>query len=228
MSLSIIIPCLNEAPGIIDSLLALQPLRERGAELIVVDGGSTDPTPIIARRHADQLLITTPGRARQMNAGAAAAHGEILCFLHADTRLPDGADGLIIDGLTRSRRSWGRFDVRITGDHPMLRLIAFLMNWRSRLTGIVTGDQCLFVTRSLFEAAGRFPEIALMEDIAFSRQLKTYGAPLCIAHKLSTSGRRWEKYGIWRTIWLMWRLRFAYWLGADPDKLALHYVRHKS
>ncbi len=228
MSLSIIIPALNEAGNIPALLDSLQPLRQRGVEVVVVDGGSTDDTAVLARDRADQIITSPQGRARQMNAGAAAACGEILCFLHADTRLPEGADGVIIDGLTRSRRSWGRFDVRITGDHPMLGLIAHLMNWRSRLTGIATGDQGMFVTRSLFEATGRFPEIALMEDIAFSRQLKIYGAPLCIAHQLTTSGRRWEKNGVWRTIWLMWRLRFAYWLGADPDKLALRYVRHNS
>ena len=226
MSLSIIIPTLNEAENIPALLDSLQPQRQRGVEVVVVDGGSTDNTAALARNHADQVITSPPGRARQMNAGAAAARGEILCFLHADTRLPENADGLIIDGLTRSRRSWGRFDVRITGSHPLLRLIAHMMNWRSRLTGIATGDQGLFVTRSLFEAAGHFPEIALMEDIAFSRQLKNFGAPLCIAHKLSASGRRWEKHGVWRTMVLMWRLRFAYWLGADPDKLALRYVRH--
>jgi rSAM/selenodomain-associated transferase 2 len=167
------------------------------------------------------------GRARQMNAGAAAARGEILCFVHADSRMPESADGLIVDGLSRSRRSWGRFDVSIAGTHPMLRVIAQLMNWRSRLTGIATGDQGLFLTRSLFEAAGRFPEIALMEDIALTRQLKRYSPPLCIAHRLTTSGRRWEKHGVWRTMLLMWRLRLAYFFGADPDRLARQYARHK-
>lgn len=227
MSLSIIIPALDEAQTIIALLDALQPLRQRGAEVIVVDGGSSDGTAELARSHADLVLTASRGRALQMNTGAAQARGEIFCFLHADTRLPDGADGLIIDGLARSRRSWGRFDVRIEGRHPMLRVIAVMMNLRSRLTGIATGDQCLFVTRSLFEAAGRFPEIPLMEDIAFSRQLKKYGRPLCLGHQLTTSGRRWEKHGVWRTIGLMWRLRLAYWLGADPHRLALHYVRHK-
>lgn len=227
MSLSIIIPTLDEAQTIIAFLDALHPLRQRGAEVIVVDGGSGDDTTELARSHADLVLTAGRGRALQMNTGAAQAHGEIFCFLHADTQLPDGADGLIIDGLARSRRSWGRFDVRIEGRHPMLRVIAAMMNLRSRLTGIATGDQCLFVTRSLFEAAGRFPEIPLMEDIAFSRQLKKYGRPLCLGHQLTTSGRRWEKHGVWRTIGLMWRLRLAYWLGADPHRLALHYVRHK-
>lgn len=228
MSLSIIVPALNEAGHIAATLDGLQPLRRRGAEIIVVDGGSSDDTAALAATRADRVLSAERGRARQMNAGAAAASGEILCFLHADTRLPEGADGLMIDGLARSRRSWGRFDVRIEGSHPLLRVIAWMMNRRSRLTGIATGDQAMFVTRSLFEAAGRFPEIALMEDIAFSRQLKIYGAPLCIAHPLTTSGRRWEQHGVWRTIALMWRLRLAYWLGANPDKLALRYARQKT
>lgn len=228
MSLSIIIPALNEAAHIAATLENLQPLRRRGAEIIVVDGGSRDDTAALAGALADRVLSTEPGRARQMNAGAAAARREILCFLHADTRLPENADGLMIEGLARSRRSWGRFDVRIEGKHPLLRMVAWMMNRRSRLTGIATGDQAMFVTRSLFEAAGRFPEIALMEDIAFSKQLKIYGAPLCIAHPLMTSGRRWEQHGVWRTIVLMWRLRLAYWLGADPDKLALRYARQKS
>jgi rSAM/selenodomain-associated transferase 2 len=227
VSLSIIIPVLNEAESIPALLDSLQPLRRRGAEVVVVDGGSSDDTADLARAGADQVLLSAPGRARQMNAGAAAARGEILCFLHADSRLPEGADGLMINGLSHSRRSWGRFDVTISGTHPLLRVIACMMNWRSRLTGIATGDQGLFVTRSLFEAAGHFPDIALMEDIALSRQLKIYGAPLCIVHRLTTSGRRWEKHGVWRTMLLMWRLRLAYWLGADPDKLVLRYVRHK-
>ena len=227
MSLSIIIPALDEAEHIVATLDSLQPLRRRGVEIIVADGGSSDNTANLARERADQVLTAPAGRARQMNAGAAAARGEILCFVHADSRLPEGADGLIVDGLSRSRRSWGRFDVSIAGTHPMLRVIAQLMNWRSRLTGIATGDQGLFLTRSLFEAAGRFPEIALMEDIALTRQLKRYSPPLCIAHRLMTSGRRWEKHGVWRTMLLMWRLRRAYFFGADPDRLARQYVRHK-
>ena len=227
MSLSIIIPALDEAEHIVATLDSLQPLRRRGVEIIVADGGSSDNTANLARERADQVLTVPAGRARQMNAGAAAARGEILCFVHADSRMPEGADGLIVDGLSRSRRSWGRVDVSIAGTHPMLRVIAQLMNWRSRLTGIATGDQGLFLTRSLFEAAGRFPEIALMEDISLTRQLKRYSPPLCIAHRLTTSGRRWEKHGVWRTMLLMWRLRLAYFFGADPDRLARQYARHK-
>jgi rSAM/selenodomain-associated transferase 2 len=227
LSLSIIIPALDEAEHIVATLDSLQPLRRRGVEIIVADGGSSDNTANLARERADQVLTVPAGRARQMNAGAAAARGEILCFVHADSRMPESADGLIVDGLSRSRRSWGRFDVSIAGTHPMLRVIAQLMNWRSRLTGIATGDQGLFLTRSLFEAAGRFPEIALMEDISLTRQLKRYSPPLCIAHRLTTSGRRWEKHGVWRTMLLMWRLRLAYFFGADPDRLARQYARHK-
>lgn len=225
MPISLIVPTLNEAEGIAATLDALAPLRSRGCEVIVVDGGSSDDTVALATPHADRVLTTEAGRARQMNAGAAAAAREILCFLHADTRLPEGADGLIRDGLSRSRRSWGRFDVSISGTHPMLPIVAAMMNWRSRLTGIATGDQAIFVTRSLFEAAGGYADMPLMEDIALSTQLKHYGPPLCLSHRATTSGRRWEQYGVWRTIALMWRLRYAYWRGADPAVLAQRYAR---
>ncbi len=227
MSLSIIVPCLNEAPGVVDTLIALQPLRRRGAEVIVVDGGSTDATPVLARRYATKVLAAPRGRARQMNAGAAAAAGEILLFLHADSLLPESADGLVIDGLARSRCHWGRFDVAITGSHPLLPVIAAGMNLRSRLTGIATGDQGIFVTRTLFEAAGRYPDLGLMEDVALTRRLKQFGPPLCLPHRLTTSGRRWECHGVLRTIGLMWWLRLAYRLGADPDKLAQRYAPHR-
>lgn len=227
VSLSIIIPCLNESDGIVATLEALQAFRQRGAEVILVDGGSSDDTTARAQPWVDQALSVPRGRAAQMNAGAVQARGEILLFLHADCRPPDAADGLIIDGLRRNRKSWGRFDVRIAGRHPLLRAVEVLMNARSRLTGIATGDQGIFVTRSLFDAAGRFPEIALMEDIELSRRLKRYGEPLCLPHRITASARLWEKHGVLRTILLMWGLRFAYWLGADPDKLALRYAAHK-
>jgi rSAM/selenodomain-associated transferase 2 len=225
--LSVIIPCLNEADGIAGSLQALAPLRARGVEIVVVDGGSTDNTLEIARPFADQVITARRGRALQMNAGAAQARGDLLLFLHADCRLPPTADGLIVDGLNRARKTWGRFDVTLTGGHPLLRVIGAMMNWRSRLTGIATGDQGVFVTRSLFEAAGCYPEIALMEDITLTQKLRSIGKPLALRHRIIVSGRRWEKYGVVRTILLMWQLRLQYWLGANPNKLAERYVVHK-
>lgn len=227
MSLSIIIPCLNEADGIAATLEALQPLRRRGAEVIIVDGGSRDETLAKAQLLADVAFAAPRGRAAQMNAGATRARGQILLFLHADCLLPEAADGLIIDGLNRSRKSWGRFDATIDSRHPLLHVVEALMNLRSRATGIATGDQGQFVTRSLFEAVGGFPEIALMEDIALSRRLKRFGAPLNLRHRITASGRRWEQRGVLRTVFLMWGLRLAYWLGADPDKLALRYEDNK-
>jgi rSAM/selenodomain-associated transferase 2 len=226
-SLSIIVPCLNEAAGIVETLEALQALRRRGAEVVLVDGGSSDDSVARGEPWVDRVLTAPRGRAAQMNAGAAQARGEILLFLHADSRLPDAADGLIVDSLRRSRKSWGRFDVRIAGRHPLLRVVEAMMNARSRFTGIATGDQGMFVTRSLFDAAGGFPEIALMEDVEMSRRLKRYGKPLCVRHRITTSARRWERHGVLRTILLMWRLRFAYWLGADPNRLAASYAPRK-
>jgi len=223
--LSIIVPSLNEADGIASTLSALAPLRARGVEVIVADGGSRDGTAERAAPHVDAVISAPRGRAVQMNAGAARARGEILLFLHADTLLPDSADALIAEGLKRTRRGWGRFDVTIAGGHPLLRVVGRLMNLRSRLTGIATGDQAIFVTRSMFTAAGGYPEIALMEDIALSKRLKAYGPPLCLKHRLTTSGRRWETNGVLRTIVRMWLLRLAYWLGADPGKLAMRYDR---
>ncbi len=225
--LSIVIPCLNEAENIVHTLSALAPLRERGVEIVVADGGSGDATIALAQPLADQIISATRGRALQMNAGAAAARGDILLFLHADCRLPMAADGLIIDGLTRAQKTWGRFDVDLRGPHPLLRVIGAAMNLRSRLTGISTGDQGLFVTRTLFEAVGKFPLQPLMEDVAITTQIKRFGPPLNLRHRMAVSGRRWEKHGVVRTIVLMWRLRFQYWLGADPVKLAQAYVPHK-
>jgi len=223
MKLSIIMPVLNEAAGIEAALRALVPLRARGAEVIVVDGGSNDGTIELARPLADRVLSAPRGRAAQMNAGAAAAHGDALLFLHADTRLPDDADALVRDGLSRrSGRPWGRFDMRFDRG-GRLRLVAFMMNARSRLTGIATGDQAMFMTRAAFDQAGGFPDIALMEDIALSARLKRLGRPLCMSARVTTSGRRWRAHGTLRTILLMWRLRLAFFLGSDPGELARQY-----
>jgi len=222
-ALSIIVPVLNEEAGIATALEALADLRRFGHEVIVVDGGSSDRTVELARPFAD-LVVTAPrGRAAQMNAGAARANGDTLVFLHADTQLPIATDCAIADGLRRSGRVWGRFDVTIDGSHPMLGIVAALMNVRSRATGIATGDQTIFVTRAAFAECGGFPDIPLMEDIALSRRLKRLGRPLCLNARVITSGRRWEQRGVFRTIWLMWRLRLAYFLGAEPHDLARRY-----
>jgi rSAM/selenodomain-associated transferase 2 len=222
-SLSIVIPVANESEHIAAALSALAPLRARGTEIIVVDSGSTDNTVALAAPLADRVLTSARGRAIQMNAGAAAARGDVLLFLHADTRLPPDADRLVLDGLEQSGRAWGRFDVTIEGRHPLLPLVAASMNVRSRLTGITTGDQAMFVTRDAFTAAGGFPAIALMEDITLARRLKRIAPPLCLRARVITSGRRWEQHGVWRTIFLMWRLRLAYFVGAKPDDLARRY-----
>lgn len=223
MRLSIVIPTLNEAGGIVAALKALQPLRAAGHEVIVVDGGSADGTAALAAPLADRLIACPRGRGRQMNAGAAAAAGDVVLFLHADTLLPERAAEVIAARLPGTGRRWGRFDVRLSGRHPLLRLVETMMNLRSRFTGIATGDQALFVERELFNALGGFPPLPLMEDIALSRLLKRHGPPLCLHEKVVSSSRRWETRGVCRTIWLMWRLRLAYFFGADPRRLAEIY-----
>lgn len=222
-ALSIIVPTLDEEAGIAAALDALAPLRRRGAEVIVVDGGSRDRTAALAQPRSDRFILAPRGRATQMNAGAAQARGDVLVFLHADTRLPPDADRLITDGLDRSGRSWGRFDVAIGANGAMFGVIASLMNLRSRLSGIATGDQAMFVAREIFAHCGGFPEIALMEDIALSRRLKRLSRPLCLRERATTSGRRWQQHGIVRTVAQMWRLRLAYFLGASPAVLARRY-----
>ncbi len=224
MRLSIIVPTLNEAENISTTLASLQPMRARGAEVIVADGGSADDTGTSARPLADRVIDAPRGRARQMNAGAAASSGDVLLFLHADSILPAEADMCVLGALSDSRAQWGRFDVTITGAHWMFPVIAWFMNKRSRLTGIATGDQGLFARRSLFDSIGGFPDQPLMEDIGFcERALQRHKPPLFIGPRIQTSGRRWEKHGIWRTIFLMWRLRLRYYLGATPESLHRAY-----
>jgi rSAM/selenodomain-associated transferase 2 len=222
--IAIILPVLNEEAHIAACLRALQPLREDG-ELIVADGGSRDRTAALAEPLADRVIVAPRGRAAQMNAGARQAGGEILWFLHADSLPPPGAAELIRAALADPNRHWGRFDVRLSGRHPALRVVETLMNLRSRLTGIATGDQGIFVRRQTFERVGGYPAIALMEDIALSRLLKRQSRPACLRQCLRTSSRRWERDGIARTILLMWSLRLAWFLGADPDRLARIYYR---
>lgn len=220
--LSVIMPVWREAATIKASLEALQPLRRQGHELIVVDGGSDDDTVARARPLCDQLVVSAPGRAVQMNAGAAVARGDVLLFLHADTRLPSSAQAQLAR-FWLSDRAWGRFDVRLSGQRPLFRLIAGLMNQRSRLTGIATGDQGIFVRRDVFEALKGFAPIALMEDVEICHRLRLASKPYCAHDPVVTDSRRWEQHGPWRTIWLMWRLRWRYWRGESPDALAKVY-----
>jgi rSAM/selenodomain-associated transferase 2 len=221
--LSIIIPAVDEAESLADTLPALARLRHAGHEIVVVDGGSGDETRRQARPLADRVLVTGRGRARQMNAGAAAANGDVLLFLHADSLLPADADTAIAEALTVS--CWGRFDVRLWGREWSFRMIEAFMNLRSRLTGIATGDQAIFVERETFRNVGGYPDIPLMEDVAISRRLRSIARPACLRQKVVTSARRWRSRGIARTVVLMWRLRLAFALGADPRQLARLYER---
>ncbi|MGZ0077048.1 TIGR04283 family arsenosugar biosynthesis glycosyltransferase [Methylomonas sp. ZR1] len=223
--ISIVIPVVNEAARLADTLQALQVLRSR-CELLVVDGGSRDASPLIAKPLVDQILPSLPGRARQMNLGAQQAQADVLLFLHADTRLPDQAIALILSAVEQGW-SWGRFDVQFDSPQAIFKLIAGMMNARSRLTGIATGDQAIFITRQAFQAVGGFPEIALMEDIAISAALKKLGKPCCLKTKVVTAARRWQQHGILRTILLMWCLRLRYFFGAHPDELAAQYYRRR-
>jgi rSAM/selenodomain-associated transferase 2 len=223
MKISIIIPVLNEADSIGQLLCALQPYRDRGHEVIVVDGGSEDDTLVIAKSLADTVLQTSAGRSHQMNAGSVEAKGEMLWFLHADSELPESADELIITAVTTGTFTWGRFDVRLSGRQKLLRVVEKMVNLRSRLTGIATGDQGIFISRKLFEQVGGYPDQLLMEDIALCKELKKYQSPVSLHEKMVTSSRRWEKNGVVRTILLMWILRAAYYFGVPADKLALRY-----
>lgn len=222
-SLTIVMPVLNEAAGLAAALQALEPLRARGAQIIVIDGDSADNTAARAQAGGAQVINTTRGRALQMNAGAQQASGEVLLFLHADTRLPFNADALIEQALAAGPKVWGRFDVRIAGKPRLLRVIAAFMNARSRWTGIATGDQAMFMTRAAFHKVGGFPAQPLMEDIEMSARLLKLSRPACLRARVITSGRRWETRGVWTTLVLMWRLRLAYWRGAAPERLAQLY-----
>lgn len=220
-TLSVVMPVLNETQHILASLQALQPLRKNAVEIIVVDGGSDDGTAALAASMADKMIAAPRGRAMQMNAGAAIASGDALLFLHADTRLPVDAAALIAQAL--QDHAWGRFDVSIEGRSHWLPVIAAMMNLRSRLSGIATGDQAMFVSRAAFDAAGGFPAQPLMEDVELSKRLQRIGPPACLRAKVATSGRRWDGHGVWRTILLMWRLRFDYWRGVPATRLVERY-----
>lgn len=226
MYLSVIIPVLNEACQLEALLQSLQSLRRQGGELIVVDGGSYDQSFTIAQTWADQILLSKQGRAIQMNAGAAVAQGNVLLFLHADTRLPESA----VESIDNARQYclssalfWGRFDVQISNRRWVYRIIESMMNLRSRLTAIATGDQAIFIDTALFHRLGEYPEIELMEDIALCRILRKQAQPVCLSARVQTSSRRWEQYGVVKTVLLMWTLRLLYRLGVSPSLLVKMY-----
>ena len=222
MQLSIVMPVLDEASRIDASLAALAPLRAAGHEVIIIDGGSRDGTAARCEGRADWVMQAQRGRALQMNAGAAHAHGDVLLFLHADTSLPSDACAAVEQAI-EAGASWGRFDVTISGRSMMFPVIATMMNLRSRRTGIATGDQAIFVSRQLFDAIGGYTELPLMEDIDLSRRLGTHAAPACLRQRVTTSGRRWERHGVWPTIMLMWWLRWRFWRGEPAEALARAY-----
>ena len=223
LKLSVIVPMLNEAEQLPELLVHLLPLQRAGHEIIFADGGSTDGSATLSEEAGFNVLHTARGRAKQMNAGAAQASGDVLLFLHADTRLPQGAVRHIEQALSHEGCCWGRFDVCITSRLFMLRVVSRLMNWRSRLTGIATGDQAIFVRRTVFDQLQGFPDQPLMEDVELSKRLRAFSRPSCIAHCVATSGRRWEMRGVWHTILLMWRLRWAYWRGVPASELVKAY-----
>lgn len=221
--LAIVVPMLNEAANLPALLAHLQPYQQSGCEIVLVDGGSQDSSVEIARCAGFCVIASAAGRARQMNAGAQATQADVLLFLHADTRLPEAADTLILQALAHPKKQWGRFDVSISGQAAMLRVVAVMMNWRSRLSGIATGDQALFMRRSAFDAVGGFADQPLMEDIDICTALKKISLPACLRERVQTSGRRWETRGVGRTILLMWRLRWDYWRGASAAEIARRY-----
>ena len=222
MNISVIVPVLNEEKSIAATLQALAPLQPY--ETIVVDGASQDSTRDIVAACGVKLIIAERGRARQMNRGAHEANGEVLLFLHADTRLPSTAFADIAGALSDPRYVGGRFDVDLDGSHWMLPWVARLISYRSRVSKVGTGDQALFVRRDVFQRLGGFPDIPLMEDIAFCRALKSLGAIACLRSRVLTSARRWEIDGVWRTIFTMWTLKLLYFAGVSASRLKQFYA----
>lgn len=226
--ISIILPVRNESNLIVPQLQRLQAYRERGHELIIVDGESSDDTLAKVGHFADKVDSSPMGRARQMNHGASLATGDVLLFLHVDTTLPEQADQLINLALSENASAWGWFNIRLSNSRFGYRLIGNMMNIRSRLTSVCTGDQAIFVQRELFQSIKGFPVIALMEDIAIAKLLRSQGGrparPIGLAE---TSSRRWEEKGLLSTVLLMWKLRFLYFIGISPARLVtMYYLNH--
>lgn len=227
--ISIIVPVLNEAEQLPELLLHLQQWKNQSCDIIVVDGGSSDHSLQLLEKSSFTILHSERGRARQMNLGAQFAQSNILLFLHADTRLPENAKKLVLAALASEQEHWGRFDVALRAENQtfyqqtMYAIISWFINQRSRLSGIATGDQAIFVKHSTFTSIGGFVEQPLMEDVELCRQLKKIASPICLKEKVTTSARRWQSKGVWRIIWLMWSLRFAYWRGVSADELARRY-----
>ena len=220
---SIIIPVLNDTPSLKKLLQSLQPLREKQYEIIVVDGGSDQQLSEQSQSALDHYVISSPGRSMQMNAGANLASGQLLWFLHADSEINPESLHVALKQLKNSGRCWGRFDVSLSGHDWRLKIVAFFMNWRSALTGIVTGDQGIFVMKSVFDEINGYPDIPIMEDIALSKRLLKFSRPLRIRQCITTSGRRWLTNGVFKTILLMWSMRLAYFLGVNPERLRRFY-----
>ena len=222
MDISVVIPALNEEKTIAATLTALMALNPH--EVIVVDGGSSDRTREISEQMGAVVITGAPGRARQMNRGAGQATGDVLLFLHADTRLPPRAFDDIVAALEDQRFLAGRFDVDLEGDHWLLKIVGAMINQRSRITKVGTGDQAIFVRREVFARMGGFPDIPLMEDIAFCRALKRLGGIACLRSRVRTSARRWETEGVWRTVIKMWILKVLYFAGVSPVTLKRFYA----
>lgn len=232
LKLSIIIPILNEADNLPELMAHIVRLDPAPQQVILVDGGSVDGSVAIAKEMLKSIetaqsiidwyiIESTVGRAQQMNAGAMLATGDVLLFLHADTELPTDA----IDNVQQAiaQYDWGRFDVRLDSCEPLLKIVGFMINKRSRLMSIATGDQAIFIKKSIFEQIGGYPDQPLMEDIELCKRLKKIARPACLKSKVTSSARRWQQHGTWRTIFLMWQLRFDYWRGVSPSVLKQRY-----
>lgn len=222
MSISIIVPVLNEAADIQNTLCNLRHACNADDQIIVVDGGSSDDTCTLAEALCNQVVVSEKGRARQLNAGAAVAVHSILWFVHADTAVPANSASIVARAL-KNTPSWGRFNVKFTSPKAAFSVIAFFINWRSRLTGVATGDQAIFISRELFDSVNGFPDLPLMEDVDISKALKRHQPPVCLKERVTTSSRRWEKNGVLRTVLLMWKLRLLHFLGVPASRLAEQY-----